>query len=110
MIRHVAGVGEIVDDVAKAAAFYVGLGLKVNREVDDYAVIEVPGVLHFGIWSRAAAAESIYGSRDAVDRVPLGFHVEFEVDDVDAAAGVFGALLVNGPRMEPWGQKTLRFT
>ncbi len=109
MIRHVAGVGEIVEDVAKAAAFYEGLGLKVNVD-GDYGVVEVPGVLHYGLWARAAAAESTFGSRDAADRVPLGFCVGFEVDDVEADAANYGGVLLRGAQTEPWGQKTLRFT
>jgi catechol 2,3-dioxygenase-like lactoylglutathione lyase family enzyme len=108
MIRHVAGVAEIVEDVAEAARFYEGLGLKVNIE-GGYGVIDVPGLLHFGIWSRADAAESMYGSRDAADRVPLGFHVEFEVDDVESSADEFEGRVVHDARVEPWGQKTLRF-
>ena len=108
MIRHVASVGEIVEDLPKAIAFYESLGITVN-DVGGYAILEVPGVLHFGVWTRAAAAESIYGTADAADRVPLGFHVEFEVDDISTYADVFGERIVHGDRTEPWGQKVLRY-
>lgn len=110
MIRHIAGLAEIVEDVDAAVAFYEGLGLSVKREGPEYAIAQVPGVLHFGIWSRAASAESTYGSRDAADRVPLGFSVGIEVDDVDAAGAELGARVVRGGQNEPWGQRTLRFS
>src|SRR5258708_38744598 len=72
MIRHMAGLAEVVEDVDAAVAFYRGLGLTVNQDGPDYAVAEVPGTLHFGIWSRPSAAESTYGSRHAGDPGPLG--------------------------------------
>ena len=58
MIRHVAGFAEIVDDVPAALGFYRDLlGLEVKfQDGDDYAILLVPGVLHFGIWNRAHAA------------------------------------------------------
>jgi len=109
VIRHVCGVGELVDDVDAAVAFYERLGLTVERAGPDYAVVQVPGVLHFSIWSRAHAAESTFGSRDAVDRIAVGFHVAFEVDDVEGMASDFGSALLRGPQDEPWGQRTVRF-
>jgi catechol 2,3-dioxygenase-like lactoylglutathione lyase family enzyme len=81
----------------------------VERAGPDYAVVKVPGVLHFSIWSRAHAAESTFGSRDEAERVQLGFHVAFEVDDADAAAPTLGDRVVRGPKDEEWGQRTVRF-
>ena len=109
MIRHVSGIAEVVEDVEAAAKFYESLGLEVDRMMDDYAVVKAPGVLHFGLWARAHAAESTYGSRDAADRVPLGFTLGLEVDSVDGAAERFGAVTLRGAQDEPWGQRTLRF-
>lgn len=114
MIRHVAGVGEIVEDVAKAVAFYRDvLGLAVEyEEGSDYATIAIPGMLHFGLWDRRAAAESIFGDRDAAERVPLGFALGFEVDVVDEAAQLLrerSDALVQEPKTEPWGQRVARF-
>jgi catechol 2,3-dioxygenase-like lactoylglutathione lyase family enzyme len=109
MIRHVSGIAEIVEDVEAAARFYEGLGASVSREGPDYAIAEIPGILHFGIWARAHAAESTFGSRDATDEVPLGFCVALEVDDIDAAGGKLGKLVLRGAQDEPWGQRTLRF-
>jgi catechol 2,3-dioxygenase-like lactoylglutathione lyase family enzyme len=113
MIRHFAGVAEIVEDVPTTLAFYRDtLGLAVKQQMgDDYAVVEVPGVLHFGIWDRGAAALAIFGNRDLADSVPLGYTIEFEVDSVDEAAQVVGesaVTVVQSPQLEPWGQKSLR--
>ena len=113
LIRHLAGIAEIVDDVEAAVSFYRdGLGLKVDSSEADYASVEIPGVLHFGIWSREAAAEATLGDRTAVDRISTGFTIEFEVDEVAADAQALerrGLQLVHGPREEPWGQTTARF-
>jgi catechol 2,3-dioxygenase-like lactoylglutathione lyase family enzyme len=108
MIRHVAGFAEIVEDVDQAADFYRGLGLEVKVE-NGYGAVEVPGTMHFGLWSRADAAESTFGSKDAADRIPLGFTIGLEVDSVDAMAEPLGAVVVNEPKDEPWGQRTLRY-
>jgi len=113
MLRHLAGVAEIVDDVNVALAFYRDtLGLEVKQQVgDDYAVVAVPGVLHFGIWNRTHAALATFGNRDAADRIPLGFTLEFEVDNLERAAdevAAGGCEVVQPPHVEPWGQKTCR--
>ena len=113
MIRHFAGVAEIVDDVNAALVFYRDtLGLEVKQQMgDDYAVVAVPGILHFGIWNRGHAALATFGSREAAGRIPLGFTIEFEVDDLDAAAAAVaasGGNVVQPPKTEPWGQKTCR--
>lgn len=113
MLRHLAGVAEIVDDFPAALAVYRDtLGLEVKQQIgDDYAIVEMPGVLHFGVWNRAHAAESTYGSREEAHRVPLGFTLEFEVDEVGQAAEAIaagGCNVVQGPHDEPWGQTTCR--
>lgn len=108
MIRHVAGFAEIVEDVEVAAAFYRSLGLEVKVD-NGYGVVEVPGTLHFGLWARRDAAEMTFGSADATDKVPLGFSVGFEVDSVDDSVQKLGAVVLNQPKDEPWGQRTLRF-
>lgn len=109
MIRHVSGIAEIVEDLPAAIGFYRALGVTVNEQGPDYAIAEIPGVLHFGIWNRPHAAESTFGSRDAVDRVPLGFCLALEVDDVEGAGAAMGSAVVRGAKDEEWGQRTLRF-
>jgi catechol 2,3-dioxygenase-like lactoylglutathione lyase family enzyme len=113
MVRHLAGVAEIVEDVPAAVAFYRDtLGFTVKQQMgDDYVVFVVPGILHFGVWSRAAAAAAVFGDPAAADSVPLGFHLEFEVDDLEQTGKQIGAsqcVLVQEPHEEPWGQKTCR--
>ncbi len=109
MIRHIASIAEVVDDVDAARAYYRDvLGLEVE-EGEDYAVIKIPVVLHFAVWSRAHAAEFTFGSREDADRVPFGFTLEFEVDDSEVAAEKIsgaGRQIAQGPRTESRGQKT----
>lgn len=115
MVRHLAGVAEIVDDVDAAVAFYRDvLGVEVEQVLGDseYVTLKVAGVLHFAVWSRKAAAEATYGTAEAVDKVPLGFTVGFEVDDVEAAAASLaqgGYEPLHAVKTEPWQQRTSRF-
>lgn len=115
MIRHLAGIAEIVDDLEAAVSFYRNdLGLEVDDSVSaDYASVKIPGVIHFGLWSRQAAAEATHGDRTAVDRVTPGLTIEFEVDEVPAASQALerrGLKLIHGPKVEPWGQTTARLS
>jgi catechol 2,3-dioxygenase-like lactoylglutathione lyase family enzyme len=114
MIRHLAGIAEIVDDIEEAVGFYRdNLGLRVQHEKgSDYAEVEIPGVLHYGIWSRTGAAETVFGDPEAAQRIPLGFTVGFEVDEVDEAStetSEGGGTVVQLPKTEPWCQKPSRF-
>lgn len=113
MIRHVAGIAEIVENIDEAVTFYRDvLGLEVEGHNDRYAVVSIPGVIHFGLWSRSAAAEATFGDPAAIDRIPLGFTLGLEVDSVkDASEGLVskGAKLAQSPKKEPWGQTTSRF-
>lgn len=114
MIRHLSGIGEIVDDVDAAAQFYREvLGLPVDHEPGgSYAVVKVPGVLHYGLWSREAAAEATFGDKGAANRIPLGISVEFEVDSVSPTADTIGERgwqIVQTPKRESWSQVTCRF-
>jgi catechol 2,3-dioxygenase-like lactoylglutathione lyase family enzyme len=114
VIRHIASIAEIVEDMAAAVAFYRDvLGLEVEwTEGTGYAMAKVPGVAHFGIWSRESAAEATLGDKEAASRIPLGFTVEFEVDEVQAASSTLeskGWQVLQAPRTEDWGQTTSRF-
>lgn len=114
MIRHVAGIAEIVADMTAAVGFYRDvLGLAVEHEPGSgYATVEIGGVLHFGLWSREAAAESVFGDPAAADKVPLGFTVGIEVDETRAAQEKLtgmGNPILQARRQEPWGQVTARF-
>jgi len=114
MLRHVASVAEVVEDLEAAIHFYQNvLGLKVEpMPGGGYAKVEVPGILHFGLWERAHAARAVLGPEAAPDRIPLGFSIGFEVDGVDADARALearGVRLLQAPHDEPWGQRTARF-
>ena len=114
MIRHVASIAEIVDHVDAAARFYRDV-LGIPLEWEDgasYVDVKLQGILHFAIWSRRSAAEATFGDADAVDRVPLGFTVGFEVDDVAASSEAMknaGQKILQEPKVEPWNQTTSRF-
>ena len=115
MIRHMASIGEIVDDMAAAVAFYrdvLGLEVGMERRHRIRNRQGPPGAMHFGIWSREAATEATLGDKEAASRIPLGFAVEFEVDEVQAAADTLeskGWKVLQAPRTEDWGQTTSRF-
>jgi catechol 2,3-dioxygenase-like lactoylglutathione lyase family enzyme len=114
MIRHIAGIAEIVDDMEAAVRFYRDvLGLQVKYEQGSgHAIVTMPGILYFGIWQRAEAAKATFGDAAAADRIPLGFTVGFEVDSVDEASEALkdkGWQIAQPPQKEPWGQVTSRF-
>ncbi len=114
MIKHVAGIAEIVEDLDWAVAFYRDkLGLSIEGDPDDgYVSVIIEGVLHFGLWSRSAAARTVFGESGRSLEIPLGFTVGFEVDEAagfeirlrEAEVGV-----IQETRQEPWGQTTARF-
>lgn len=112
MIRHLAAVVEIVEDVPAAAAFYRDtLGLEVEGDGPRYAVVRLAGLSRFALWDQRAAAASLYGDAGQADRVPTGFCLVLEVDDVpDAVAQLReqGVDLLQRARQEPWGQTTAR--
>lgn len=115
MIRHIASIAEIVDDFEAAVRFYrEALGFVVElKPHGNYADVLVDGVAHFGVWRRSYAAQIIYGDAAAVERVPLGFTVGFEVDSVEDAEvrlTSLGECVVQGNHVEPWGQRTSRFS
>ena len=111
MIRHVAGIAEIVEDLDGAVRFYrdvLGLGIEV-KDPAGYAEVKIGGVLHFGLWQRGHAARSV---GVASERIALGFTLGLEVDAVDSAAAALagrGIPLLQTPHDEPWGQRTARF-
>ena len=113
MIRHLAGLAEVVEDVAEAVAFYRNvLGLPVKyEEGSEYAEVEIEGLLHYGIWSRRAAAQAAYGDPEVSDQIKLGYLLGFEVDSVEQSSEQIKskAALVQPPKEEPWGQRTSRF-
>jgi hypothetical protein len=92
----------------------LGLPLTAPDGLDvDYVFSEkVEGAKHFGVWPLTEAAKSCFGSDDWPDSHPVPqASVEFEVDDVAAAAAELtasGYQLVHDTRTEPWGQVIAR--
>jgi catechol 2,3-dioxygenase-like lactoylglutathione lyase family enzyme len=114
VVRHVASVAEIVDDVAAATAFYRDvLGMEVEHEPDSpYAVVKIPGIAHYGLWSRSHAAETLYGDAGKSGQVPLGISIAFEAESLKPAIEHVrsnGGEVIQDFREEPWGQKSARF-
>jgi catechol 2,3-dioxygenase-like lactoylglutathione lyase family enzyme len=114
MIRHISSIAEIVDDLETTVRFYREvLGAEVEHEPGSgYAVVQLGGTLHFGIWDRGNAAVAAFGDRDQKEKIPLGFSVGFEVDDVEGSTREMqdiGWKVVQPRKMETWGQVTSRF-
>jgi hypothetical protein len=113
-IRFVAGVSPIVSGAASEKLFYgEQLGLPVTQlESTDYHTAEVEGVKHFGLWTLADAARSVFGKDGWPDDMPRPqATIEFEVDDVPGAVEELsekGLTLLQGTKVEPWGQTTAR--
>ncbi|QTE28772.1 VOC family protein [Pengzhenrongella sicca] len=90
----------------------IGLPLRsaVTAEEDSQYVFseEIPGAKHFGVWPLAEAAQACFGLDQWPQDHPVPqASVEFEVDDVEAAASELvakGYRLLHPTRTEPWHQ------
>jgi len=114
-VKFVAGFGPLVRDPDESLRFYRDiLGLPLTG--DDYvSTDDLDGMMHFGQWPVADAAEAIFGTREWPADVPLPqANIEFDVDSAAAvedaartlAAAGYPALV--GPKTEPWGQTVVR--
>ena len=85
-----AGVSPIVRDRDDSIRFYgdtLGLPLQVDAEYDYVATGDVDGLKHLGLWRLSEAAEACFGTTQWPADVPEPqATVEFDVDDVEAAA------------------------
>jgi catechol 2,3-dioxygenase-like lactoylglutathione lyase family enzyme len=93
----------------------LGLPLEPPSTVDDsgYVFSEgIPGAKHFGVWPLSEAAQSCFGRETWPETHPVPqASVEFEVDDVEAAARELeakGYRLLHPTRTEPWQQVIAR--
>jgi catechol 2,3-dioxygenase-like lactoylglutathione lyase family enzyme len=115
-VQFLAGLGPLVRDPAASLRFYRDiLGLPLAGEDDYVSADNWAGTRHFGQWTLADAAESIFGTRDWPADIPIPqVNLEFEVESpeaVEAAAGQLEAAgypLLSGPKTEPWGQTVIR--
>jgi catechol 2,3-dioxygenase-like lactoylglutathione lyase family enzyme len=113
-VRFVASFSPIVRDVEATHALYRdAIGVAFEGEVGDYLFTEkLDGVKHLGLWPLTEAAQACFGTPDwPADLMTPQASIEFEVDDVPAAAAELqaaGYTLVHEPRTEPWGQTIAR--
>lgn len=113
-IRFVASFSPIVRDVGATHALYRdAIGVAFEGEVGDYLFTEkLDGVAHFGLWPLTDAAQACFGTAEwPADVMIPQASIEFEVDDVPAAAAELqaaGHALIHEPRTEPWGQTIAR--
>lgn len=111
-VLFVSGVAPISKDLPEALRLFRDtLGIDVQGDVYP-ATDELAGVRHFGLWSLAGAAMSCFGSEQWPPDIPAPTAtIEFEVDDVDAAATELeaaGHRLIRKAADEPWGQRCAR--
>lgn len=113
-VQFVASVSLIVKDPASSKSFYRdGLNLEFEGGEGDYVFTErLPGVKHLGLWPLSEAASACFGTGEWPRDVPVPTaSVEFEVEDVSAAAEELeakGFKLFHRAKTEPWSQVTAR--
>lgn len=117
-IRFIASFAVVTSSPAEDRRLFVeslGLPLRPPESVEgsDYVFSDtVPGSKHFGVWPLTEAAQACFGQDTWPDTHPVPqASVEFEVDDVAAAAQELegrGHRLLHGARTEPWGQTVAR--
>ena len=113
-VLFVAGVAAIVRNGEAARALFVdGLGLTFEGTAGDYLFThKLEGTKHFGLWPLSEAAEACFGAPSWPTGLPVPqVTIEFEVDDVAAAARQLearGHALLHPVRTEPWGQVVAR--
>lgn len=109
-----AGFAPIVSDLDASVAFYgrtLGIpGLHRDAANPDYvATNDLDGLKHLGLWKLSDAAEACFGTKEWPSDVPVPQGtIEFDVDDVDAAAvelRAAGCSLLHDPVTMPWGQR-----
>ena len=107
-----AGVSPIVPDREASLAFYEQtLGISFDRDEGSEYVSTgaLDGLKHMGLWKLSDAAEACFGTAEWPRDIPAPqATVEFDVDDVDAAAEELraaGYALLHEPKTMPWGQQ-----
>ena len=104
----------LVGDLDASVAFYERTltipGFHRDADNPDYvATNELDGLEHLGLWKLSDAAEACFGAKEWPSDVPVPQGtIEFDVDDVDAAAEELRAAgyeLVHEPVTMPWGQR-----
>jgi lactoylglutathione lyase len=100
-----------VEDVAASIAFYEGvLGLERDHFDEDGSYGELKSGIGFAANWHAARNLDLPFRRTERDGTPLGFELDFAVDDVDAVfrrALEAGATSVWEPQDKPWGRAAM---
>ena len=111
-VLFAAGFSPIVPDLDASIAFYEqALGITFDRDDNsDYVSTgDLDGLKHMGLWKLSDAAEACFGTKEWPGDMPVPqATVEFDVDDVDAAAEELraaGYSLLHDPVTMPWGQR-----
>jgi catechol 2,3-dioxygenase-like lactoylglutathione lyase family enzyme len=114
-VSFLAGLGPLVRDPEASLRFFRDL-LGIPLAGDDYVAADNwEGLRHFGQWTLADAAESIFGTREWPADIPapqvnLEFDVDSEAAVEDAARDIkaAGYTILSGPKKEPWNQTVVR--
>ena len=115
-VLFVAGFGPITPNPEASRALYVdALGLPLAGDENEPEYIHsdaIEGTRYFSVWPLAQAAQACFGKSDWPDDLPVPqAGIEFEVDDVPAAAAELeakGYRLIVPAKVEPWGQSVAR--
>ena len=113
-VLFIAGFGPVTADVEESRRLYEeALGIAFKKEEGDYRhTEELKGANTFAVWPLEQAAESCFGKSEWPADVPRPqAWLEFDVDDVEAAARELedrGYRLLVRNRTEPWGQVVTR--
>ena len=113
-VRFIGSVAVISPDAPASRGLYVNaLGLPLTGEPDGCLHSEdIDGSKSFGVWPLGQAAQACFGTPEwPADRPVPQASIEFEVDDVPAAAQELearGYTLLHPTKTEPWGQVVAR--
>ena len=113
-VRFIGSVAVISPDAPASRGLYVNaLGLPLTGEPDGCLHSEdIDGSKSFGVWPLGQAAQACFGTPEwPADRPVPQASIEFEVEDVEAAARELeerGYTLVHPARTEPWQQVIAR--
>lgn len=100
------------EDLAATREFYQAVfGLPIHFQDDDSAVFDFGNVL-VNLLRVEAAPDLVDPSLIAGPDAGVRMQFTVNVDDADAAAALAqdrGAVLISGPRTQPWGPRTATF-
>ena len=111
-VLFAAGFAPIVRDRDESIRFYettLGIPFQRDDEAEYVSTNGLDGLKHLGLWPLSEAAEMCFGTKEWPADIPEPQGtLEFDVDDVDAAAKELqaaGYRLLHEPRTMPWQQR-----